>query len=251
MISVTVIGSGNVAQHLVDAFAASSDVGLTQLYSRSLPSFTIPDGCSYISDPKDIRESDIFIIAVSDAAIADVTAKITFHNSLVVHTSGSISYTNIAGSDRRGVFYPLQTFSKAKPVDFRTVPICIETEQASDLELLETLAAKISEHVYRIDELQRKALHVAAIFANNFSNHLFAQAAEICQRHNVQFDILKPLILETANKATTLAPKDAQTGPAARNDQNTIQSHLKLLENTDQKKLYELLTNSIQRHDKL
>ncbi|MEE9409121.1 MAG: DUF2520 domain-containing protein [Polaribacter sp.] len=228
MISVVIIGNGNVATHLVDAFLEVDTVHATQINSRKL---------------ENIPEADVTIIAVSDDVISEVSAKIK--NSLVVHTSGSFFMENLKNTARKGVFYMLQTFSKNKEVDFSKVPFCLEAENEQDFQLLEKLANSIGNKIYAINSEQRKALHVAAVFVNNFTNHIYKIGNDICEEHNVPFEILQPLIKETAAKIETLSPRKAQTGPAIRNDKKTIKNHLDLL-NREQQKIYKMVTKSIQ-----
>jgi len=152
---------------------------------------------------------------------------------------------------RKGVFYPLQTFSKQKEVNFKGIPICIEASRKEDVEMLQKIATALSDSVYKISSDQRKSLHLAAVFINNFSNHMYQIGNEICEENALPFSILKPLIKETAAKIDALDPKQAQTGPAKRNDQQTIAKQLKQLENKSYKKVYEVLTESIiQTHGK-
>ena len=251
MIKVTLIGSGNVAQHLTSALSASEDVQLFEIYSRNQPDFYLPSTVRLVRKIDDLTDSDLYIISVSDVAISEVSASLDFTGKLVVHTSGSLPLTALDPKNRRGVFYPLQTFSKQKEVDLKSVPLCLESEVESDYAILETIANSLSDLVYKIDSEQRKALHVAAVFANNFTNHLYQQASIICESSNVPFDILRPLIAETAAKIQTLSPAQAQTGPAKRNDQITIDAHLKFLTDQTQKDIYNLLTNSIRNGKKL
>ncbi|TVZ54822.1 putative short-subunit dehydrogenase-like oxidoreductase (DUF2520 family) [Lutibacter sp. Hel_I_33_5] len=233
MISVVIIGKGNVATHLTNAFKKADKVNVSSINSRKL---------------KDIPTADITIIAVSDDAIEEVSSKVT--NSFVVHTSGSASIKSLKNNTRKGVFYPLQTFTKGKKVDFNEIPFCLETENEKDLKLLEKAAKTIGTKIFSINTKQRKALHVAAVFVNNFTNHLYKTANDICKDQNVPFEILLPLIKETANKVEQISPKKAQTGPAIRNDKKTIKNHLDLL-NKEQQEIYTLLTNSIQHGEKL
>ncbi len=228
MISVLLVGNGNVANHLLKVFQTVKDLSVLQINSRNLTN---------------IPTAAITIIAVSDDAIAKVSSKIT--NPFVVHTSGSVSLSALQNKTRKGVFYMLQTFSKDKLVNFQEVPFCLEATNENDLKTLETLAKLLSEKVYFINSEQRKALHVAAVFANNFANHCYQIAEEICKIHQVPFEILYPLIEETARKIKLLSPKEAQTGPAIRNDQQTIQNHLILL-NLHQQEMYTIMTKSIQ-----
>lgn len=251
MIKITIIGSGNVAQHLIDAFAKSDAVEIIQVFSRTQKHISDNlDPKKITTDWNALAEADLYIISVSDDAIASVSSQLPFKNRLVVHTSGSASLTLLDDKNRKGVFYPLQTFTKGKPIDFKTIPLCLETQFESDYKLLEKVAYSISENVQSIDSHQRKALHVAAVFVNNFTNYLYQLGNEICQENHVSFDILKPLILETAEKLLTLSPKDAQTGPAKRNDLTTIKAHESFLSNENQSTIYKILTQSIQNHGK-
>ncbi len=251
MIKVTVLGSGNVAHHLVGAFAKNDAIEIVQVFSRkkeNAPSLSDPD--TITNDLATLAEADVYIIAVSDNAVASISSELPFKNRLVVHTSGSIPLDALHDDNRKGVFYPLQTFSKNKPVDFNEIPICIEAQFAEDYQLLEQLARAISEKTFAINTNQRKALHVAAVFVNNFTNHLYKIGSDICEENQVPFEILKPLIKETAEKVMTLAPDEAQTGPAKRIDTTTIITHLNFLSDTNQKNLYEILTQSIIEHGK-
>ena len=164
---------------------------------------------------------------------------------MVVHTSGSVSISAIDNKNRQGVFYPLQTFSKSKEVDFKSIPICIETKNKKDFQILEKVAKSISNIVYKINSEQRKALHIAAVFVCNFVNHLYQIGNDICIENDLPFDILKPLIQETANKIFTLSPNQAQTGPAKRKDTQTINTHMSFLSDENQKEIYKMLTKSI------
>ena len=251
MIQITIIGSGNVAQHLIKAFAKSEAVEIAQVFSRKkekLSSFIEFD--KIVSNYEDLKESDLYIIAVTDNAIAEVSQQLPFNNQLVVHTSGTASIETLDDKNRKGVFYPLQTFSKNKEIDFSIIPICLEADNTFDFRVLETVAKSISKAVFPINSEQRKALHVAAVFVNNFTNHLYQIGQEICEENQVSFDILKPLIQETAEKIKTLEPIDAQTGPAKRNDSSTIEAHLEYLTDENQKNIYKILTQSIQHNGK-
>jgi len=251
MIKITIIGSGNVAQHLIDAFAKSNAIEIVQLFSRNQKQI-IPnlDSGKITNDWKALAEADLYIISVSDDAIAEVSSQLPFENRLVVHTSGSAPLTSLNDKNRKGVFYPLQTFTKGKAVDFKTIPLCLEVQHEEDFTLLEKVASSISDSIYKIDSHQRKALHVAAVFVNNFTNYLYQLGNDICLENHVSFDILKPLILETAKKVLTLSPQDAQTGPAKRNDNSTINAHEAFLSNENQSTIYKILTQSIQNHGK-
>ncbi|MDM1414584.1 DUF2520 domain-containing protein [Myroides odoratimimus] len=249
MISISILGSGKVAQHLILNFLEHDNICLQQVYART-PN-KVKDLVSHnqiISDINELKPADIFIIAVSDDAIEEVSSTIPLKDAFVVHTSGTMPMNSIATTSRKGVFYMLQTFSIDKEVDFSLIPYCIEASNKQDFELLEKLALSFSERVYKISTDQRQSIHLAAVFVNNFTNHLFKLGEDICKENMVPFDILKPLILETATKVQTLSPREAQTGPAARNDQGTIDRHLEALNDPIKKEIYQLITNSIQNN---
>jgi len=251
MIKVSIIGSGNVAQHLITAFLKSEAVTLVQVFARNSRSVShlVPEHC-ITSDISALKAADLYLIAVSDDAIPEVSGQLNFTNKLVVHTSGSSGMDALNQKNRKGVFYPLQTFSKNKAVDFREIPLCLEAENEDDYALLKTVAAALSDKVFRIDSVQRQSLHVAAVFSCNFVNYLYQIGDEICHENNIPFEILFPLIRETADKIKNLSPKAAQTGPAIRRDEKTIERHLDFLQNhPDRIQVYQLLTESIQKNN--
>jgi len=247
MIKVVIIGAGNVASHLFDAFNITEDVSVVQVYNRNEEKLAYfeskTDTTTSISE---IIDADVYLISVSDDSIGSLSKKLQFNNKLVAHTSGSVAMNQISNHNTPSVFYPLQTFTAGKTVDFKVIPLCIEATEKNDLLLLKTLAKSISDNVYHINSKQRKALHIAAVFVNNFVNHLYQKGEEICEENNVSFNILKPLILETAKKISELSPLKSQTGPAKRNDNKIIEQHLSDLNTNTQQEIYTLLTNSIQ-----
>lgn len=249
MIKVILLGSGNVATHLFQAFSKANGIEVVQVFSRTV-SKDFPETLQ-TSDYKEIKAADVYIICVSDSAISSVSSQLSFENRLVVHTSGSTDINVLDSKNRKGVFYPLQTFTKNKSVDFSQIPICIETEVPSDFEIIEKLAKSVSNSVYLINGNQRKALHVSAVFVCNFTNHLYTIGNTICEENNIPFEILQPLIEETAKKIKSLSPSESQTGPAVRNDQKTIEKHIDFLTNENQKEIYKILTKSIQNGEKL
>ncbi|MFY7672349.1 Rossmann-like and DUF2520 domain-containing protein [Tenacibaculum sp. MEBiC06402] len=245
MISVVLLGGGNVAHHLTEAFLASKDVILKQLYARNVKSIShFQNRISLTDDLNLLEDADVYIIAISDDSISELSNKLP-GNKLVTHTSGSVSMDSLENDGRKGIFYPLQSFSKTKLVDFSKIPLCIEAENTKDLILLEKLAHYISPKVYKISSEQRSKLHVAAVFVNNFTNHMYKIGNDICNQYDVPFEVLLPLIKETASKIEEVSPNEAQTGPAKRNDQETIKRHLNLLD-IKQKEIYQLITKSIQ-----
>ncbi len=248
MISVVLLGSGNVAMHLYKAFRKAKIITIIQWFNRNLESIEMyKNEVDITDDIASLKVADVYIIGVSDDAIANLSSQFPFENRLTVHTSGSVGVYDLHKKNRRGVFYPLQTFSKDAAVNFKEIPICIEVIDKSDLKTLKSLATTLGSKSHKVNTDQRKALHLAAVFVNNFTNQLYRLAHEITEAQGVEFDILKPLILETAKKVQDLSPYMAQTGPAKRNDKRTIKNHLKLLENEHHKAIYELLTSSIQK----
>jgi len=245
MINIVILGGGNVAYHLTNTLLQNSAINVVQVYNRSIDNINcFKNSTSITNNLSELKDADIYILAVSDNAISELSSALNFKNKLVVHTSGSIAMDELKSVSNKGVFYLLQSFSKERKIDFSTVPICIEAETEADLQLLETLANSISKNCYRINSDQRKSIHIAAVFVNNFVNHLYHIGHEICEQNKVPFEILLPLILETANKITTLSPLEAQTGPAKRNDTKTIEKHKAML-TENQIEIYTLLTNSI------
>ncbi|WP_062059112.1 Rossmann-like and DUF2520 domain-containing protein [Aquimarina longa] len=247
MIRIVILGAGNVAKHLYTAFCNHKSVTVVQCYNRKGVRL-VPDQKedNIIQDINNLTEADIYILAISDNAIEEVSGLLPFNNRLIVHTSGSAPIDVINSRNKKGVFYPLQSFSKDKIIDFNTVPFCIEAQDDRDLEILKKLASVLSKKIYDISSEQRNVLHVSAVFVNNFTNHLFSIGNDICNEHKIPFEILYPLIEETAKKITTINPDLAQTGPAIRNDSKTIKRHLKTLNNTSQKEIYKTLTEAIQ-----
>lgn len=246
MITVSILGAGNVATHLFKAFEFSKDVSITQWYSRRLEAITsYQNRVNITNNLNDLQPADVYIIAVSDDAISQLAKQLPFEDRLVAHTSGSVSLYDINKKHKRGVFYPLQTFTKGTNVDFSTVPMCIEALTKKDAQTLKTLGEAIGSKTYKVNSDQRKALHLAAVFVNNFTNQLYRVAHEITESEGVEFEILKPLITETARKVQEISPYMAQTGPAKRNDKKTIKKHLSLLESTQHKAIYNLLTDAI------
>ncbi|WP_448606776.1 Rossmann-like and DUF2520 domain-containing protein [Paenimyroides ceti] len=252
MKDITILGFGNVAHHLIRYVQNSHSLNLQQIYARSPEKIILSglDVSKIITDLNQLQEADLYIIAVSDDAIGELSDWLPFENRLVVHTSGTAPIEVLNAKNRRGVFYPLQTFSKNKEVDFKTIPMCLEADTDDDFETIKYIAEQFSDHVYQISSVQRKSIHVSAVFVNNFVNHMYVLGNKICDEHNIPFQILQPLIKETADKIVSVKPIDAQTGPAVRKDSKTIEKHLAFLdENIDLKNLYLTLTESIQNYN--
>ena len=247
---ITLIGSGNVATHLGAAFKNAGHQ-IVQVHSRepqhaALLAYHIK--AEPISSLDDINsETDLFIVAVKDDAIAGIAEQLARFDKLIVHTSGATSLSVLElFTANAGVFYPLQTFSTNKEVNFSAVPLCIEGSDETITKLLLNLAWTISENVSRVDSEKRKILHLAAVFACNFPNYLYYAAGALLAQHGLEFDLLRPLIAETATKVQEHLPLQVQTGPAIRNDVKTIDAHLQLLDhNADLKEVYSLLSQLI------
>ncbi|MFN0048941.1 MAG: Rossmann-like and DUF2520 domain-containing protein [Cytophagales bacterium] len=249
------IGSGNVAWHLAQAFENTNHHSVLEVYSRSITNAKKLCGKLYNALPTNslnLTESkaEIFFICVPDDAIETVCATLKLpKDCIVLHTAGSKGLEALEGlmNVKIGVFYPLQTFSKAKAVNFENIPICIELEDKLLEKSIEKLAFSICENVAFVNSNDRKVLHLAAVFACNFTNHLFSIAKNIVERENLEFKILQPLIEETIQKALANGPEKSQTGPAARKDDKTIQMHLKMLDKyTEIQTIYQIMTENIQ-----
>lgn len=246
MIKVVILGAGNVAFHLTHFLLKNKKIELLQVYNKNLDkidylknSVAITDKLSNLN-----KNGDIYIIAISDDAISTFSNQLILPNKLVVHTSGSVSVDKLKSKSGKGVFYPLQTFSKNKKIDFKHIPICIEADTSKNLFLLKTFTKIISDTYFLINSDQRKHLHLSAVFVNNFVNHLYYLGNQICEENNIPFEILHPLIKETSNKIEDISPFDAQTGPAKRNDEKTMKKQLAILPK-ESKEIYTLLSNSI------
>ncbi|HKK81169.1 MAG TPA: DUF2520 domain-containing protein [Prolixibacteraceae bacterium] len=253
---VAIIGAGNLATR-VSLELQNNGVDIAQVYSRTVTSaLTLARmlGCSYVTKPEKITpEADIYIISVSDMAMAGLLENVNFNNKLVAHTAGSIPMDTLKKfSENHGVFYPLQTFSKYRDVNFSKIPFCIEGNTEENEQTLVELASLISKDVRRISSEQRKQLHLAAVFACNFVNHMYAIAGELAHDKDIPFDILRPLINETASKIKNMTPRAAQTGPALRMDKNITQEHITMLgKKSRMGKLYQQLSESIFEFHKL
>lgn len=246
MLRIGIIGTGNVARQLFGVFRNTEDLAVVQIAGRSGTALKcFGDSVTTTTDFTKITDADIYMIAVSDDAIATISQFLRDKSGLVVHTSGSVAMDVLDGCKRHGVFYPLQTFSKEREIDMQHVPFCLEANSHSDLELLKTLALKISDAVYAVDSETRKTLHLAAVFVNNFTNHLYYIGQQLCEKEGLPFEILKPLIKETAEKINHLAPKDAQTGPARRGDVETIKKQLKQLDDSRHSEIYRAFSSAI------
>ncbi len=242
---MVIIGTGNVARNLFDAFRTSVDVNVMQVMGRKKQALSYFNTTKTTSDPKNIAAADIYIIAINDDVLSTVDELFDVKDKFLVHCSGAMPVTILPAKARRGSLYPLQTFTAGRKISLREVPFCLEAEYQDDLYLLTSLASSISDHVRHVTYHQRQALHLAAVFSNNFTNHLYSVAREICVEQNVPFELLHPLIKETAAKINQMTPEQAQTGPARRGDRKTQAMQLNLLKNKEYRKLYRFFTKGI------
>lgn len=249
MIKVVLLGSGNVAVQLAKAFHKNENVEVLQVYYHTkLAKYFKNKNIECTQEIYLLKDAHVYILCLSDDVISTFSKKIDLPTKLVVHTSGSVAMNDLECNARKGVFYPLQTISKDKKMSFKKVPLCLEWEHEKDKIILEKLANSITKNVYYLDSSQRKQIHTAAVFINNFTNEIYQIAHDICKENDIPFELLHPLMLETTKKAIKTEPKLIQTGPAKRNDKTTIKKHLNLL-NEKQQKVYKVLTNSIrERH---
>lgn len=247
---IVLLGSGNVATHLGRAFKMAGQ-NIVQIWSPDIShAAELADDVASeaVSDLDDMsRSADLYIISVKDDAIPQIAEKLRLHDKLCVHTSGSTPLDVLLKiSSRVGVFYPLQTFSKAKPVDFRSIPIVIEANSPEDTAYIRAVADRLSEKVIELSSEQRRSLHIAAVFACNFTNHLFAVAKQLLNANGMDFDLIRPLIAETVDKIRLSDPGDVQTGPAVRGDVLTINAHMEMLRSEPElMELYKMLSQNI------
>lgn len=250
--NIAIIGSGNLAWHLAPEL---ENVGhrIVEIYSQTPKNAKALQKRLYnaeINPSLDFSDSEaeVFIICISDDAIEEVAQEIALpENAILVHTSGSqsISKLGYAATELIGVFYPLQTFTKSQRVSFEDIPILIEAEDKHTTKALKILGKSISNKVLSVSTKDRIAIHVAAVFACNFSNQLFAISNKILKKQGFDFELIKPLITETINKSLDLGPEKSQTGPAARGDMETLDKHMKFLKGNKHRNVYKLMTELI------
>lgn len=233
---IVIIGKGNVATNLDYAFRKKG-VACEMVSSR--------EGL------EDLPQANVYIYAVKDEALCTVVEQVKGkERAMHLHTSGSMPIS-IFGKDKphAGIFYPFQTFSKERLIeDFSTVPVFFEARGIDDISAVYSLALSITSHVYETTQHDRERLHVAGVYACNFTNLMYTIAAELLRSTHIPFSALLPLIDETASKIHTLSPHEAQTGPARRGDANVMNHHLSLLTTEKQRELYTLLSNEIRNH---
>jgi len=250
MIKIIILGAGNVGTHLFRNLNSSKKTEVVQWYNRSLDSIKkYKKEVAVTNQIKDLKEADIYLLALSDDVIPEMAKQLKDLKGIIAHTAGSVPMSILNESNNYGVFYPLQTFSKNRDTDFKNIPICLEASNEGSYQTLFKLASTLGNNINKINSKQRLGLHTAAVFVNNFTNHLYQLENTICKEHNISFSLLQPLIKETAAKIESMTPKDAQTGPALRKDNITLQKHQVQLSNPDIKNLYLYLTESIQKNN--
>lgn len=250
---VAILGTGNVAWHLAPALEEAGHT-VTEVYGRDLSKIQQVTKRLYTTEAKtDLdfsdSEAEIFILAVSDQAISELADEVILpEDSILVHTSGAVSLDILGYSSASytGIFYPLQTFTRDREINFEDVPFLLESEDGTTLQKLKKLANSLSPLQYVVKSKDRMALHVAAVFASNFSNHMLRLAEEIMARKGLDYEMLKPLIIETISKSLELGAKKAQTGPAVRSDFNTLDAHYQFLNYNEQvAEIYRLISQDI------
>ena len=249
---IVMIGAGNVATHLGIALQAKGHE-VVQVYSRTMASASALAsrlGADALTSLDDVcRDADIYLVALKDDALLHLIPSIVKgrEGALFAHTAGSVGMDVWKGyAARYGVLYPMQTFSKARAVDFASVSFFVEASGSEELEVLKDLALSLSPKVYEATSAQRSYLHMAAVFACNFTNHMYALSEHLLEKNGLPFDAMLPLIDETARKVHELSPRKAQTGPAIRGDENVMGKHMEMLaEDEEIKKIYRIISNSI------
>jgi predicted short-subunit dehydrogenase-like oxidoreductase (DUF2520 family) len=247
-VGVFIAGSGNVAHRLAAAFAGAA-VKLKGIVSKSSRGRRLAEiyGVTLFEEANLLPASgDVVLLCVKDDALTREYFSLFPGSLLLCHTAGSVDIDVFGNRERAGVFYPLQTLSAAREIDFSNVPVCVEALSGEDTALLESLAGKITSDVRVMNSAQRMKTHLAAVFVSNFVNHLYKIAADILEDEGTDAGILKPLIAETAAKVMTMSPEEAQTGPAKRGDKTVLDKHLQLLKDMkDYREIYKLLSESI------
>ena len=243
-----IIGSGNVAYQLHRALLRAPGVSVEQVVARrpeALGDFDPRVPKAGLSQP--LARADVYILAVADRAVGPVSRQLREAGGLIAHTSGALGLDALTGSQPKGVFYPLQTFSRSRPVLFTGIPVLVEATRREDLVLLKALAGALEAHPHEANRQGRLAAHLSAVFANNFSNHMAFQAQELCRANGMDPGLLQPLLQETFEKLREMPARDAQTGPARRGDRVTQEAHRGVLSPGLTLDLYNLVSLSIEK----
>ena len=248
---IVFIGAGNLATRLS---LAMQRVGLQigQVYSHTEASarqLATRLGCPWTNDFSALQEDgDLYVFSLKDTVLSDVISKVKPNNGMWVHTAGSMPMSVFEGyAQRFGVLYPLQTFSKGRNVNFDVIPIFLEANTDKNADYLKNIASALSENVRFMSSEKRRSLHLAAVFACNFTNHIYTLSYKLLENESIPADVLLPLIDETVSKIHSMPPAAAQTGPAIRYDENVINKHLAMLDDPDMQAIYRLLSQSIHK----
>ena len=252
VVSVAIVGSGNVAEAFARTIRRKGGLELVQIFARNRQrgvAVANIGGCQWHDNPKHLAQADLYIIAVSDRAVAELAESLPFaKGAIVVHTAGSVAMDAIPEREGgRGILYALQSFSSGRIISLDDVPIFIEADSDQTRDRLFAIANQLSTQVEYADSERRRKIHLAGVLVNNFSNHLYTLAADLLVREGLSFDMVKPLLLETASKASAVDdPMEVQTGPAIRGDRAVTSSHIAMLEDDEQlQKIYKAITESI------
>jgi len=250
---IAILGAGNVGYQLT-WHLNNTGHQIVQVFSRHLPS------AKWIGNLMDIpcttniseitKDADIYLIAVNDDSVAQVASELKLGDKVVAHTSGAVPMNILKGvSSNYGIFYPMQTLSRNISVDFSVIPICLNGVNEYTTNILKDLAGSLTNKIVIVDDEKRLAIHVAAVIANNFTNHLFSISQMILEKTGLSFEIMKPLINETVRKIQNHDPLNVQTGPAVRHDEETIKKHLQFLKEDGRfEEIYRILSEDIQKH---
>lgn len=248
---IVFIGAGNLATRLS---LAMQRVGMLigQVYSHTEASarqLATRLGCPWTNDLSALQEDgDLYVFSLKDTVLSDVISKVKPNNGMWVHTAGSMPMSVFEGyAQRFGVLYPLQTFSKGRNVNFDVIPIFLEANTDKNADYLKNIASALSENVRFMSSEKRRSLHLAAVFACNFTNHIYTLSYKLLENESIPADVLLPLIDETVSKIHSMPPAAAQTGPAIRYDENVINKHLAMLDDPDMQAIYRLLSQSIHK----
>jgi predicted short-subunit dehydrogenase-like oxidoreductase (DUF2520 family) len=248
MINIIIIGTGNVGSHLCRAIESNSQASkllLVGYYNRAQKELS-GINTTLIPDFHSLPECDLILLAVPDDSIEKVSQEIPSSQTIIAHTSGSVAMNVLESHKNHGVFYMPQSFSKSRKPNFEDITICLESSTSAVNKILEMVAVSLSRKREQINSSQRKKLHLAAVYMNNFVNHCYSKAEDIMEDASIDRHLLDALMRETLEKAIALSPKKSQTGPAIRNDSKTIEKHLQLLEKED-REMYRSITKSIQK----
>ena len=248
---IVFIGAGNLATRLSLAMQrVGMQIGLVYSHTEaSARQLATRLGCPWTNDLSALQEDgDLYVFSLKDTVLSDVISKVKPNNGMWVHTAGSMPMSVFEGyAQRFGVLYPLQTFSKGRNVNFDVIPIFLEANTDKNADYLKNIASALSENVRFMSSEKRRSLHLAAVFACNFTNHIYTLSYKLLENESIPADVLLPLIDETVSKIHSMPPAAAQTGPAIRYDENVINKHLAMLDDPDMQAIYRLLSQSIHK----